>query len=318
MDASSQALKMLTSPGLWELLAPFEPPAAVRIVHSVLRELSTAAFVVGGFEALADRLSHNASVLGITVPASSKGRFARRCLDAELWREAASLVCLFADAHAQVAWFHATTRVRGGAALTDAVRAGRPAVLISAHLGPMTYYIPLVAFHLAKHELATEIVAVVNAPSAEHERHTRAQLERYAKFHGSKLSLVGKREGDEAGLLKTLTEALRRGALVTMQVDVLSGGRSQTPVPIFGRELLLPGVRGVARLSAHYGVPVIPLRMSWAKGRSLALTVDKPIDAGDTEQRVRAIAVVLERWVLAAPAQWGMLGTLHRMLPAPT
>ena len=327
-----KALDRLTSEELWGLLSLFPPPAACRILHVMLQAVDDLA-LPAPFKARRDRqVLANARQLGIVSSPAKERSFLARHYRLQTLRQAEELLCLFGSVDAQVRWAEATFQVRGLKHVREAAASGRGAVVISAHLGPMVYYIPILVYYLSKAgPIATdvqvpEVVAVMNAPAGDRERLLSRQVERFVPFHRARFSLIGKEPGGELTVWRELDRALRRGALVLMQLDVVSGGRNQHPLPVAGRLLRLPGAWGAVRLAERHRVPIVPAVTRRTRRGGIGLHVEEPVfvedsgrggpvgEATPAQRAARCLAALLERWVFRDPADWGLLPNLHILL----
>jgi KDO2-lipid IV(A) lauroyltransferase len=107
-----------------------------------------------------------------------------------------------------------------------------------------------------------------------------------------------------AGVFIQLLMALRRGDIVAIQTDRVTGHRSDVPVMFFGAPARLPS--GPFLLAAAAQVPVLPcfclLRpdQQYDIFMDAAITVVRGHEAAALQQMIR----VLERYIAMAPDQW--------------
>jgi lauroyl/myristoyl acyltransferase len=290
---------------------------------AVLEEASRLALSPAASARREERIVANARWLGLEIPPARARSFVRRHDRLQNWRQAEEMLCLFGDIEAQVRWAEETFVLRGLDHARRAAAAGGGAVVVGAHLGPMVYYIPMLAYYLSKTGPVPEMLAVMNAPAREEEvEMIRAQFERFAGYHASPLGALLKDPGGEGKLLRELDRALSRKAWVMMQIDVVTGGSTLEPLDFAGRRLRLPGVWGAVRLARRRGVPLLPA-ITWRTRRDgLAMRVEPPVEIGARPPAgspggdaiagaARALTALLEKWVRRDPADWGQLANLH-------
>ena len=101
-----------------------------------------------------------------------------------------------------------------------------------------------------------------------------------------------------------LLMALRRGAIVAVQADRVTGHRSDVAVPFFGTPARFPG--GPFTLAAAAQVPVLPCFCVLRPDHQYDIYVDPTITVsrGHEDVAVREMVRVLEHYITRAPDQW--------------
>jgi KDO2-lipid IV(A) lauroyltransferase len=174
--------------------------------------------------------------------------------------------------------------------------AGRGMIYVLPHVGNWE-----VAGAVA-HDLGLELIAV--AEDLPNPRLARWFADVRSKF-GIDVVLA---DGGPA-LLRTLGEALRRGAAVALVSDRNVGGGG-VPVEFFGEQTDLPG--GAAALAVRTGVPVFPVAAYFVEGGGHRVVVEAPVDIptsgpGRVAEGTQRIARALENLIKRQPTQWHIL-----------
>jgi KDO2-lipid IV(A) lauroyltransferase len=109
---------------------------------------------------------------------------------------------------------------------------------------------------------------------------------------------------NEAGVFMRLLMALRRGDIVAVQADRVTGHRSDVSVTLFGAPVFLPS--GPFALAAAAQVPVLPCFCLLRADAQYDIFVEAPIAVArrQEETALRQMAHVLERYIAMAPDQW--------------
>jgi KDO2-lipid IV(A) lauroyltransferase len=152
------------------------------------------------------------------------------------------------------------------------------------------------------HELGLELIAV--AEDLPNPRLARWFSDVRATF-GIDVVLA---DGSSA-LMRTLGEALRRGAAVALVTD-RNVGEGGVAVEFFGEATDLPG--GAAALAIRTGVPVFPVAAYFADGSGHRLVIEAPVEIpesgpGRVTVGTQRIAEALEDLIKRQPTQWHIL-----------
>jgi KDO2-lipid IV(A) lauroyltransferase len=109
---------------------------------------------------------------------------------------------------------------------------------------------------------------------------------------------------ETAGVFVQLLMALRRGEVVAVQVDRVTGHRSDLPVAFFGAPALFPSGPFVLARAAQ--VPVVPFFCLMRLDHQYDIFIDQAITVsrGHEEVALQQMIRVLERYVAMAPDQW--------------
>ena len=114
--------------------------------------------------------------------------------------------------------------------------------------------------------------------------------------------------GDDPLAAVPLLAHLKRGGVVALQIDRVTGGMRAVPTTLFGREFAMPA--GAFQLAAVSGAPVVPvlgrrtgfLRYEVSVGREIELG-RRPSD-DDLAHAAAAIAAQLEDFIRRHPTHW--------------
>ena len=194
----------------------------------------------------------------------------------------------------------ARVEVQGERHLKDALRAGRGAVLVTAHIGPWDVAAQLLAADLGKK------VAIVM--EAEPDADARALHDEVRRSSGVEVVVIGASPLDALGVLRQL----RSGGLVAFQVDRPAPNARSLPATLFGQPFPVP--EGPFRLAALAGAPVLPLFSSRSGYFNYEIEISDPIHcrkaAARTELARAAQLTVdcMERFILAHPTEWFHFG----------
>lgn len=181
-------------------------------------------------------------------------------------------------------------RVHGLEHLQAVVGSQRGFVAATAHMGN---------WELAG-RLLTPFVKVIHVLTAPERDATIQRLLR--KYHiPTGLRFV---TNETAGVFVQLLMALRRGEVVAVQVDRVTGHRSDLPVTFFGAPALFPG--GPFVLAGAAQVPVVPFFCLRRLDHQYDIFIDQAITVsrGREEMALQQMVRVLERYVAMAPDQW--------------
>lgn len=163
-------------------------------------------------------------------------------------------------------------------------------------------------------------------PEIEQFPHVLAKVEQVMREYGGDIQFIFT-SWERRRVARVMTETLAGGGLVTTNLDVLMGGRSQRPFPMFdGRiSIYLPALVGAARVALATGAVVLP----WVNYRTAGgffLKVEEPIGPvprlgrSIPDDHPEALALCeqlrghLERWIRARPEQWVYWDRFHRRL----
>jgi KDO2-lipid IV(A) lauroyltransferase len=172
------------------------------------------------------------------------------------------------------------------------LEAGRPAVLVTAHVGPWQAT-NLIAPRYRLH--VSTIYARESNPALQ-----RAMARLRAKFG---VSWIASDEG-----LRPLVRQLEQGHCIGMAMDTrLDTGK---PVPFFGREALTN--TSAAGLALRTGAALIPVRAERLPGGRYRITVYDPLESEAPEADIKEQALLLtaavnrcfETWIREHPEQW--------------
>jgi KDO2-lipid IV(A) lauroyltransferase len=170
--------------------------------------------------------------------------------------------------------------------------AGRPVVLISAHLANWE-----IAAHAAG-RLAPPVALIYRAPN---NRLLDPVIRRLRENPG----LRQLRKGSEAakGSVKILSEG---GTLALLVDQRLSSG---IPVPFFGRPAMT--APAVAQFAMRFDAVILPAQLCRLGGARFRLVIEEPIEVPRSGDRAADILAVmtrvnetLERWIREHPEQW--------------
>lgn len=192
--------------------------------------------------------------------------------------------------------------VEGREIYERARRAGRGAVLVTAHLGG--FELGMVA--LAEHEDAVHVVF------------RRDVSRRFDRLRSKLRAALGVREApvDEGwSIWSNLRDALAANQVVMIQGDRVMPGQKGIAVPFLGGRLLVPS--GPLKLALIAGAPIIPVFSLRTTVGRLRIIVEEPIlltrKDGPIDARhpaVLRLAAVIEKQVRRNPEQWLMVEPL--------
>jgi KDO2-lipid IV(A) lauroyltransferase len=169
---------------------------------------------------------------------------------------------------------------------------GRPAVFVTAHIGPWT----LTNFIAAQYKIPLSIVYAAESNPYVHDMMLRLRSELPARLLARDNSM------------RTLIKELGSGATVGLGSDVrLDGGEM---IPFFGHDM--PTNTVPARLALRFGCEMIPVRAQRLPGGHFRITTCSPIVADDpaasaAEQAADMTAklnVLFEQWIRETPGEW--------------
>jgi KDO2-lipid IV(A) lauroyltransferase len=194
----------------------------------------------------------------------------------------------------------AQVEVRGREHLDGVLRAGRGAVLVTAHIGPWDVAAQLLAAELGKR------VAIVM--EAEPDADARALHDEVRRASGVEVVVIGASPLDALGVLRQL----RSGGLVAFQIDRPAPNARSLPTTLFRQPFTVP--EGPFRLAALAAVPVLPLFSSRSGYFSYEVEIGEPIvcakaaAAADLERAAQQTVERMERFILAHPTEWFHFG----------
>lgn len=190
--------------------------------------------------------------------------------------------------------------VIGAAHAHAAAQDGKPAIVISGHIGNWEI------MPRKLQEIGLPIASVYRAPN----NAFIDKLLHRARSEGS-LHLIPK--GGEGA--REILKVLRDGGHVGMLIDQKSS--DGPPVPLFGRAALT--TPSPALLALRFDCPILPVFTHRIEGTKFRMTVLPPFrldSTGDKERDIEAgltrINALLEEWISKQPAQWLWL---HRRWP---
>ncbi len=315
-------LARVLDPGVWQLVSLFPPPAGLRILAAIFGELPP---LISSPEQQATKnqqILDNAAKLGLELSPQRARALLERHHRYQAMRHAETTMLLAGDVGAQVQTLLETAVMQGLGHPRRIAEAGRGAIVVSAHLGPMIYAVPALAHGLAKHKLGPQMYAVMYAPRVDLAGMVDQQLERFAAFHRAPLRFELQRPTEQLGIGRTMLRTLSRGGWVAAQLDVLQGARGKE-LSFAGKTIRLPGIWTAVRLAYRYGVPILPVYCWHSRNKDhLGFRFESPVEVATKEmdrqaalaQAAQKLATALERWVLKDPAGWGMLGWAHRLI----
>ncbi len=169
---------------------------------------------------------------------------------------------------------------------------GRPAVFVTAHIGPWT----LTNFLAAQYDFPLSIVYAAESNPYVHDMMLRLRGELPAQLLARDNSM------------RTLIKELSRGAAVGLGSDVrLDGGEM---LPFFGHDMSTNTVP--ARLALRFDCELIPARAERLPGGRFRITAYPPVvpsdpSASPAEQAAdmtTQLNVLFEQWIREAPGEW--------------
>jgi KDO2-lipid IV(A) lauroyltransferase len=190
----------------------------------------------------------------------------------------------------------AHVEVRGQAHLTDALAAGRGAVLVTAHVGPWD-----AAARLLSANLGANVVLVM---AAEPDPNARALHDSIRRSAGVEVLSVGETPLDALPLLRHL----RGGGVAAFQLDRSAPSTRTLATSLFGRPFAVP--EGPFRIAALARVPVLPLfaarsgYFSYVVEVGAPETCPSPPGEGDLERAAQSSVEHMERFIAEYPTQW--------------
>lgn len=150
--------------------------------------------------------------------------------------------------------------------------------------------------------------------------------------HGVDLdfALKGEGYGDTRTVASELVETLAGGGLATTGLDVLGGGSSRRPFPMFGGRihLILSALVGAAKTALRAGAVILPF-VNYRTAHGFVVQVEPHIgpvpklEGEVSEERPEVLDLceqlraLLERWIVAHIEQWTYWDRLHKRLCLP-
>ena len=212
----------------------------------------------------------------------------------------------------------------------DAVRLGRGVVMAGSHVGSPTFcnnvflsrYLELPA----DQRPATRICG---DPEIRRFPVVERLCEKAGEEYGTDLSFVYPDDGLKETAVE-ICQVLEGGGVILTNIDVLSGGSSQRPFPLFDDriQVTLPALVGAARSALRTGAAIVP----WNNIRTAAgfsVTLHPPLgpfdplgpDIPDDHPEMVALCHTLlhrlEGWIRKTPEQWVYWDRLHRKVARP-
>ena len=201
-------------------------------------------------------------------------------------------------------------RVEGEPAYLAARRAGRGAVLVTAHMG---------SFEVG-------LAALRGVEKNVHVVFKRDAFPAFDRIRSRCRALLGVCEApidDGLPALMNLRDALRSDAVVVMQGDRAMPGQRSQVVPFLHGHLRLP--IGPVKLARLTGSPVVPVVVIRASGNRFRVHLCEPIhvdpaapEEAGIDPALLGIARAIEPFVARHPEQWLMLGRAFVEDEAPT
>lgn len=221
---------------------------------------------------------------------------ARRATLAAMWRNLGRVV---ADLP-RLRTLAEAASVSGEAHLAEALKGGRGAVGVSAHLGNWEL-LPHVVRRLVPPSLpVAAIYRAANDPGVD------ALVQRLRAGPGIDYLRKGRRGAAGA------RAALAQGGVVLMLVDQRAS--DGLAAPFLGRPAMT--TTAPARFALGLGAPIVPLRMR-RQGGGYALSIETPLDLGPDPAALTArLNAVVEGWVRDSPEDWLWLHDRWRMARA--
>ncbi len=190
--------------------------------------------------------------------------------------------------------------VTGGAHLTNALEAGRGAVLVTAHVGPWD-----AAARVLTANLGARVVLVM---AAEPDARARALHDEVRRRAGVTVLSVGETPLDALPLLRHL----RQGGVAAFQLDRPSPSARSLPTRLFGRPFAVP--EGPFRIAGLAQVPVVPLFAARTGYFSYSIELGEPLECStrpaeaELERTAQSAVDHMERFIAAHPTQWFHFG----------
>lgn len=194
----------------------------------------------------------------------------------------------------------AKVRLLGEEHFAQAVRGGRGAVILTAHLGPWDAAARLLS------EVAASSVLVVMEP--ERDAGARALHDELRRAGGVRVVHVGEHPLDALPLL----HHLRQGGLLAIQLDRGAPSQRLLQVELFGQSYALP--EGPFRLAALAGVALVPVfarRLGFFDYElvvSPPMTLERRADRASLERVAQVAVDAMALAVRRAPTQWFQFG----------
>ncbi len=182
-------------------------------------------------------------------------------------------------------WIEAHVEIHGLETLREALRKGKGAILVSAHLG----HWELAGMVLAKLGLPIHVIAV---------RHRDPAINRYfleaRSRHGVHTILVDTE-------LRQCFRVLQENKILALNGDRLFG-KNGVPVRFLGRDVLFP--KGFARFSHCAGAPVVTAFFIWKTPTRCSLNIETLPTVPDEREKVQLFADRLSEKLQKHPTQW--------------
>ncbi len=184
--------------------------------------------------------------------------------------------------------------IEGREKLLAAKAQGRGAIIVTGHLG----FWSIAPFVMEQTGLSAPTMAMAEEPDA--------RVQSFEQQFRKKWKIIYTTGSPFASL--ELAAVLRRGELVAMQLDRVTGGHF-TSVPFFGREAPFP--LGPATLARATRAPLVPVFMVREGQRGFHARTEDPIEVAHTRDRERdlreataRVVAVYESYVRRYPYQW--------------
>lgn len=189
--------------------------------------------------------------------------------------------------------------VLGEERFNEARRAGRGAILVTAHLGSFETAMTMVA----ERERRVHVVF---------RRDGNPVFESMRSEQHARLGVIEAPVDDGLPMWLRLREALRADEVVLVQGDRVSPGESGVTVPFMGGHIRVPA--GPAKLSRATGSPLIPTFAVLTQGGRVRVLLEEPIwpemldpAPGEPDPAVIRMASAIESCVKRYPDQWLVL-----------
>ena len=322
----SLLLSQLINPSIWNMLSFLPPTGARRVVATLLEEVNKVMMPPEIQEKYNRKILTNLKTLGVPAEPGAEQETLEKHHRLQALRQAEELLMFYGDIPQMARWVEKNATVTGLEHAEKCVSQETGCVVISAHLGPMIYYIPGLPFFLSKKGSCPDITFVMNLPNRDLDETLKKRFKEFQAFHSGTITPLTKIPGQEADLGPQLDKLLEQKKWVFMQMDAVSGGRSKKKLPFGSCSLRLPGIWGALRLAIRHRVPVLPV-VAWRNEQEcISFAIEPALCAREsayssketleqeTEKLARELAICLSKWVLADPADWGTLPKLDGLL----
>ncbi len=216
--------------------------------------------------------------------------------------------------------------------LFRAFEQGRGVLALYSHVGSPSFSITCFLSRLPLWRPPRErwdLIRLCAEPEVERFPFVRKTVRDAVEIHGVDLDFALKSEG-RRGVATQLAETLEAGGLVTTGLDVLGGGASRRPWPMFGGRIhiFLPALVGAAKTALRAGAVILPYA-NYRTAHGAVIRFEPPIGPVDrldgpvTEERPEVLELCerlraqLEAWILEHVDQWTYWDRVHKRLCVP-